>query len=84
MKWLLTKLLLLMLKHNFEEAIRLRNEENIHATPQVIMVRAANGDKVRGTGLIRKYALEIMKELMKLPCSLLINYKFMVAQSLML
>lgn len=44
-----------------KEAVRLRNEENIRTTPQVIMVRAANSDKVRGTGLIRKYALEIMK-----------------------
>lgn len=44
-----------------KEAVRLRNKENIRTTPQVIMVRAANSDKVRGTGLIRKYALEIMK-----------------------
>jgi hypothetical protein len=44
-----------------KEAVRLRNEENIRTTPQVIMVRAANHKKVRGTGLIRKYALEIMK-----------------------
>jgi len=44
-----------------KEAVRLRNEENIRTTPQVIMVRAANSEKVRGTGLIRKYALEIMK-----------------------
>ncbi len=44
-----------------QEAVRLRNEENIRTTPQVIMVRAANHEKVRGTGLVNKYALKIMK-----------------------
>lgn len=44
-----------------KEAVRLRNEENIRTTPQVIMVRAANHDKVRGTGLIRQYSKDIMK-----------------------
>lgn len=44
-----------------KEAVRLRNDENIRTTPQVIMVRAANNEKVRGTGLIRKYSSEIMK-----------------------
>jgi hypothetical protein len=44
-----------------KEAVRLRNEENIRTTPQVIMVRAANHEKVRGTGLISKYYSEIMK-----------------------
>lgn len=44
-----------------QEAVRLRNEENIRTTPQVIMVRAANHEKVRGTGLVNKYALQIMK-----------------------
>lgn len=43
-----------------QEAVRLRNDENIRTTPQVIMVRAANHDKVRGTGLIRKYGQEIL------------------------
>lgn len=43
------------------EAVRLRNEEHIRTTPQVIMVRAANNEKVRGTGLISKYASQIMK-----------------------
>lgn len=44
-----------------KEAVRLRNEENMRTTPQVIMVRAANHEKVRGTGLVSKYALDIMK-----------------------
>lgn len=43
------------------EASRLRNQENIRTTPQVIMVRAANHAKVRGTGLINKYFDQIMK-----------------------
>lgn len=42
------------------EAVRLRNEENIRTTPQVIMVRAAHHPKVRGTGLVRKYAKDIL------------------------
>lgn len=43
------------------EAVRLRGEDNMRATPQVIMVRAANHEKVRGTSLIREYGPEIMK-----------------------
>jgi len=43
-----------------QEAVRLRNEENIRTTPQVIMVRAANHESVRGTSLITKYASQIM------------------------
>lgn len=39
----------------------LRNEWNIRTTPQVILVRAANHPKVRGTGLIRQYAPLIIK-----------------------
>ena len=38
------------------EAVRLRNEDNIRDTPQVIMVMAAHHPKVRGTGLIKQYA----------------------------
>lgn len=53
------------LEHNPEatlvEAARLRNEDHIRVTPQVIMVRAANHNKVRGTNLISKYADSIMK-----------------------
>lgn len=37
-------------------AATLRREEFIRTTPQVILIRAANHPKVRGTGLIRKYA----------------------------
>lgn len=37
-------------------AATLRNEEDIRTTPQVILIRAANHPKVRGTGLTRKYA----------------------------
>lgn len=44
-----------------KEAVRLRNEENMRTTPQVIMVRAANHEKVRGTGLVSKYSQDIMK-----------------------
>lgn len=44
-----------------QEAVRLRNEENIRTTPQVIMVRAANHEKVRGTGLVGQYSAQIMK-----------------------
>lgn len=53
------------LAHNPEEtlkeAVRLRNEEHIRTTPQVILVRAARHEKVRGTGLVPKYAMDIMK-----------------------
>lgn len=42
-------------------AVALRNEDFIRVTPQVIMVRAAHHPKVRGTGLIRKYAEDILK-----------------------
>jgi hypothetical protein len=40
-------------------AVELRNEHNIRLTPQVILVRAANHPKARGTGLVRKYAKQI-------------------------
>lgn len=42
-----------------QEALRLRVEEHIRTTPQVILVRAANHPKVRGTGLIRTFAPDI-------------------------
>lgn len=45
------------------EASRLRSEENIRTTPQVILVRAANHAKVRGTGLIAKYAKTIVSRM---------------------
>ena len=44
-----------------QEAVRLRNEENIRTTPQVIMVRAAHNEKVKGTQLISTYAPQILK-----------------------
>lgn len=43
------------------EAARLRNDEHLRTTPQVILVRAANHAKVKGTGLIRRYAAEIVR-----------------------
>lgn len=42
------------------EAVRLRNEDHIRVTPQVILVRAANTDLARGSGLVRKYAPNII------------------------
>lgn len=42
-------------------AAALRNVDNIRTTPQVILVRAARHIKVIGTGLIRKYASQIVK-----------------------
>lgn len=44
-----------------QEAVRLRNEENIRTTPQVILVRAANHKGSKGTSLIRTYAPQIVK-----------------------
>lgn len=43
-----------------QEAVRLRNEEQIRTTPQVILVRAANHKAVKGTGLVRKYSPDII------------------------
>lgn len=43
-----------------QEAVRLRTEENIRTTPQVILVRASRHVNVKGTGLIRKYARSIV------------------------
>src|SRR5579871_2329904 len=43
-----------------QEAARLRQEEHIRTTPQVILVRAANHAKVKGTGLVTKYAPQII------------------------
>lgn len=42
-------------------AVALRNDEMIRVTPQVILVLAANTPALKGTGLIRKYAKEILK-----------------------
>lgn len=43
-----------------QEAVRLRTEEFIRTTPQVILVRAANHPKVKKTGLVRTYAKKIV------------------------
>jgi hypothetical protein len=48
-------------EETLKEAARIRNEENIRTTPQIIMVRAANHPKVRGTSLISQYYSQIMK-----------------------
>jgi hypothetical protein len=42
-------------------AVKLRNEDFMRATPQVILVRAACHRNSKGTSLIRKYAPEICK-----------------------
>ncbi len=42
------------------EAVRLRQQEHIRVTPQVILVRAAHHPAVRGTGLVRAMAPEIL------------------------
>lgn len=42
-----------------QEAVRLRQEEHIRTTPQVILVRAAHHEKVRGTGLITRFSDQI-------------------------
>jgi hypothetical protein len=47
-------------ERTLQEAIRLRHEDHIRVTPQVILVRAANHPNVRGTGLVRKYASQII------------------------
>lgn len=48
-------------KQTLIEAIRLRTEDYIRTTPQVILVRAANTPKIRGTGLITKYGNKIIQ-----------------------
>ena len=41
-------------------AADLRNKDHIRTTPQAILVRAANHKNAKGTGLIRKYAVDIL------------------------
>ncbi len=48
-------------ERTLQEAVRLRNEENIRTTPQVILVRACHHPKVKGTGLVRRYAPRILR-----------------------
>lgn len=42
-------------------AVELRVQENIRLTPQIILVRAAHNEFVRGTGLLRRYAKDIIQ-----------------------
>jgi hypothetical protein len=42
------------------EAARLRQEDHMRTTPQVILVRAAHHPAVRGTGLVRRHAPRII------------------------
>jgi len=49
------------IEKTLQVAVKLRNEDNIRVTPQVIMVRAAMCDHIKGTGLIGRYASEIIK-----------------------
>lgn len=44
-------------------AVDLRQNQHLRATPQVIMVRAANHASVRGSALIRTYAPEIIRRI---------------------
>lgn len=43
------------------EAVRLRNEAHMRTTPQVILVRASRHPKVRGTGMLGRFAPEIIQ-----------------------
>src|SRR5579871_4366028 len=47
-------------EQTLQEAVRLRQEEHIRTTPQVILVRAANHPDVKGTGLVTRYASAIV------------------------
>jgi hypothetical protein len=47
-------------EQTLQEAVRLRQEAHIRATPQVILVRAGHHPKVKGTGLVTKYAGQII------------------------
>lgn len=53
------------LDYSVEETLKaagdIRNEDLIRTTPQVIMVRAANHSKAKGTGLVQSYAPTIIK-----------------------
>lgn len=48
-------------RETLQLAVALRNEDHIRVTPQVILVRAAHHKNVRGTGLIREFAPQIIK-----------------------
>ena len=48
-------------ERTLQEAARLRQEDHIRTTPQVILVRAARHPNVRGTGLVSAYAPKIIR-----------------------
>jgi len=47
-------------EQTLQEAVRLRQEDNIRTTPQVILVRAAHHKNAKGTGLVGKYGKDIV------------------------
>lgn len=47
-------------ENTLKEAVLLRQKENIKPTPQIVLVRAAHHPSIRGTGLLRKYAAQII------------------------
>lgn len=49
------------IKGTLEIAVALRQEDHIRTTPQVILVRAANHEAARGTGLVREYMNKIAR-----------------------
>jgi len=53
------------LEYNPEETLRwaaiLRNEEHIRVTPQIILVRAANFKRLKGSGMVRYFSKHIIK-----------------------
>jgi hypothetical protein len=53
------------LEHDAEATLafagELRNQWHIRTTPQIIMVRAAHCKAIKGTGLVRKYAPQVLK-----------------------
>jgi hypothetical protein len=49
------------IERTLQVAVELRNVHFIRVTPQVIMVRAAMHPKSKGTGLVTKYASDIIK-----------------------
>lgn len=51
------------IERTLQFAVELRNEWHFRATPQVIMVRAALHPKIANTGLLAKYAPQIMTRL---------------------
>ena len=48
-------------ERTLQVAVELRNADHIRATPQVILVRAANHKGSKGTNLIRRYGRQIIK-----------------------